>query len=114
MRHVGLMLDDIIDNKKDIKLLQKFFKDRSKSLKLVLYNNKLDDDKVAEFVNEYDKVLTTIGTQITRDLTTPVYFFIGQEQISNYTMWYKGVLKTGLQHFEQLLDTQNDRRKHVR
>lgn len=114
MRHVGLMLDDIIDKTVNISLLDKFFKDRTKSLKLVLYNKLVDDSAVAKFFKDNEKLLTNIGTQITRDLTVPVYFFIGDEQITNYTMWYKGSLSKGLEHFEQLLDTQNERRKHIR
>ena len=114
MRYIGLMLDDIINKTAVIDKIDKFFTDKTRSLKLVLYNKNVDDVAAAKFVKGNEKLLSSIGSQITRDFTVPVYFFIGQEQVSNYTMWYKGSIDKGLIHFEQLLSTQDERRKHVR
>jgi len=114
MRHLGVILDDVMDKPKLLKEINAFFKDRTRELKLVLFNKNVDDSNVATFIKANEDILSAIGSQVTRDFTVPVYFYIGPNRISNYTMWYAGSIEQGLIHFELLLNTQDERNKHVR
>ena len=114
MRFLGMMLDDVIDKPSIIEEVYGFLRDNSRSLKLVFFNKNVNDLKVAQFIKQYEKKLGILGSQVTRDFTIPVYFFIGREQVSSYTMWYKGDIEKGIEHFRELLDTQDERRKHIR
>ena len=114
MRYLGMLLDDVKDSPDIIEQVYEFLYQNKRSLKLVLYNRDVSDLDVAQFTKRYQEKLEVLGSQITRDFSVPVYFYIGDNQIPGYTMWYKGEIEKGLQHFKELLDTQDERRKHVR
>lgn len=114
MRELGISLDDVIDNDNVIEHIHNFFVDKTRTLKLILFNKNINDLNVSLFIKDNEKFLSAIGSQVTRDFSVPVYFYIGETQIPNYSMWYKGTIDKGLFHFEQLLNTQDERRKHIK
>lgn len=115
MRLLGLTLDDV--KKGDlINTVYEFLDNHKGKLKLVLYNYEVEDIEVAEFVKKHETKLTRLNTKITRDVSETCYFFIceSKDRSPSYTIKFSGDIKTGLKKLEELLESSDARKRHIR
>ena len=118
LRLIGIILDEVIDNEVVIQKLITILKKYKRSAKLIMYNKNIDDIKLAKFVKKYEDDLINVGTKITRNITEHCYYLIiknkkENELVTGYSLCFTGSHEIGLKHFEELIDSEDARKKFL-
>ena len=118
LRLIGIILDEVIDNDEVILELIRILKKYKRSAKLILYNKNVDDIVLAKFVKKHEDELINIGTKITRNLTEHCYYLIIEnkkeyELVTGFSLCYNGHHMLGLKHFEELVDSEDARKRFI-
>ena len=117
LRLIGIILDDIIDNEEVIKQLIDILSSYKRSAKLLLYNKNIDDITLAKFVKKYEDDLIGVGTKITKKLSETCYYLIIKEKdnklITGYSLCYTGDHSLGLEHFKELIQSEDARKRFI-
>jgi len=118
LRLLGIILDEVIDNEAVIQKLITILKKYKRSAKLIMYNKNVDDIELAKFVKKYEVDLINVGTKITRNITENCYYLIVEnkkenELVTGYSLCFSGNHIMGLKHFEELIDSEDARKKFL-
>ena len=118
LRLIGIILDEVIDNEKIILQLIRILKKYKRSAKLILYNKNIDDVTLAKFVKKYENELITVGTKITKNLMELCYYLIIKNKkegqlVTGYSLCFSGDHSIGLKHFEELIDSEDARKRFI-
>lgn len=118
LRLLGVVLDEIINDEKVIIELVRILKKYKRSAKLILYNKDIDDLTLAKFVKKHEDELINVGTKITKNLMEHCYYLIIKNKKENqlltgFSLCYNGDHFTGLKHFEELVDSEDARKRFI-
>ena len=118
LRLIGIILDEVIDNEEVIIKLIKILRKYKRSAKLILYNKNIEDVTLAKFVKKYEDELLLVGTKITKNLMENCYYLIlknkkENELVTGYSLCFTGDHMIGLKHFEELIDSEDARKRFI-